>query len=708
MEIAIGGEADSEVEIAIGGEADSEVEIAIGGEADSDVEIAIGGEADSDVEIPLDDGADSGVEIMADGADDSDVEAAGPADSDVAAHLDDSDATAGIELDDGVLGDDPTTQVDSPLAAADEDDEEIDISVTAGEEPVAEEEIDVSIAAGEEPVAEEEIDVSIAAGEEPVADDDASQSPLAAAVGLEPLGDALDVEPDAAADEVPEVEAPAAPASASAMTPAQTAEDLEEADFYFQQGMHAEAKEIYDRILSLAPHHPQALLRVGEIEAAKGTGQEEAEAADAAAEVLPGGVDLGADDLFDTGDEAPGDAADDEIADPATADEDEISEPLAADDGEVSDPDAAAPAGDALGELDEDTGPLSAEPEPDVESVEATAEEVAAPEPQAAAQPSVPPMAEAEITAPVLEAGSLGAEEEDGFDLAAQLSDVFDLEDSRSGDPAIGLGRGTEEEGFEQVFAAFKQGVEGALDAGDFEAHYDLGIAYREMGLVEDAITEFNAAMGDESRKLACLHMMGLCAFDLGRMADAVAHLEQALALPEVPDDQLMALRFDLGRAHASLGDVERARSAFEAVQANDPDFQDVASQLEALEEIASDPVQGPGEPEPEAEQAEAFENFDEFVTDPPQVEEEPEYESFDDLMGDDDDDESDEAPEDDDPVSAEVAGVEPKLSEPEPSLAQDVDPGAEPSPGDETLTDTESPKGKPAGRRRKKKISFV
>ncbi|MBW2245344.1 MAG: tetratricopeptide repeat protein, partial [Deltaproteobacteria bacterium] len=57
-------------------------------------------------------------------------------------------------------------------------------------------------------------------------------------------------------------------ASASATTPAQMAEDLEEADFFYQQGMLDEARAVYDRILALAPSHPGALLRVGEIEAA--------------------------------------------------------------------------------------------------------------------------------------------------------------------------------------------------------------------------------------------------------------------------------------------------------------------------------------------------------------------------------------------------------------------------------------------------------
>jgi tetratricopeptide (TPR) repeat protein len=141
---------------------------------------------------------------------------------------------------------------------------------------------------------------------------------------------------------------------------------------------------------------------------------------------------------------------------------------------------------------------------------------------------------------------------------------------------------GTEEEGFRQVFAAFKAGVEKQLGAQDYEARYDLGIAYREMGLFDDAIGEFRTALEGPKHKLQCLHMLGLCALDLGRPADAVGHLEQALAWPELPPEQQTALRFDLGRAYEAQGDLARARAAWEAVAASDPGFADVRDRLAA------------------------------------------------------------------------------------------------------------------------------
>jgi tetratricopeptide (TPR) repeat protein len=319
------------------------------------------------------------------------------------------------------------------------------------------------------------------------------------------------------------------------------------------------------------------------------------------------------------------------------------------------------------------------------------------------------------------ESEPVSAAEEDGdFDLAAELSDVFEEDASAH---RARSSAGTEEEGFEQVFAAFKAGVDRELGAGDHEARYDLGIAYKEMGLLDDAIGEFRVAMQDADRRLQSLHMMGVCALDLGRAEDAVAHFEQALAVQDVPEDQQMALRFDLGRAEEARGDRERARAAWEAVVAFDPDFQDVGSRLEALDrEPPPEPVSDDSE--------EAFESFDdlidESVADEPAAEPEAaeEYESFDDLMSDDDDDEDESteaaaaaaelsgpesaavasAPEDD-PAGADVTQVAEVTAEEteEPVLdmapAEAFDAVPEPDP------DPESPAPK---KRRRKRISFM
>jgi tetratricopeptide (TPR) repeat protein len=411
--------------------------------------------------------------------------------------------------------------------------------------------------------------------------------------------------------------AEAAPAGAgeSASASQQIGEDLEEADFYYQQGLHSEAQAIYQRVLALAPNHPLALVRLGEIAAAQGVDPGATSGAHAVAAQAPDGE--GAEVAHDP----------------------EIGRDLADWDGEL----AAEPA--ARGANDDSTGDLQIDVEDeagiDTASADESTDEVAASagaEPGKLAPEASPSLAEAaaadadETLDPDGDTASdemasataapVAGEAEASFDLAAELSEAFgDDAPGSSSRAAAGA-----DDGFASVFGEFKKGVSRMLSEGDHEAHYDLGIAYREMGLLGDAISEFRAAMGKAARRIDCLHMLGLCTLERGDAAEAVGHFEQALAAPEATPEQQLAVRFELGRAFHALGDRMRARAAFEAVAAVDPSFCDVDEWLERTEEDAK--------PEPVAEGA-GFESFEDLMGEAAQETATAEvvHESFDDVV---------------------------------------------------------------------------
>ncbi len=385
-----------------------------------------------------------------------------------------------------------------------------------------------------------------------------------------------------------EEEAEAGGSGGSSTTPQQIVEDLEEGEFYFHQGLHDEATAVYKRVLVAAPNHPQALLRLGEIAAARGqdpAASSVAGAKTAKVAVTPaaskrgkleetdpslgeegapwsGKAPQGKPDSKTTAEDADlqqtdsqevsvdlSDLMGDEDLEPSSLGSehaDDSAELSAPDLGGESSVDETANGSGTIGDTDPDlTGAVEDETEPDV--------------------PSAP------TTAPA---------EESSFDLAAELSEVFADDDRRTSGSS-----GSLDDGFAAVFREFKRGVQRTVSQGDYETHYDLGIAYREMGLLEDAVGEFQLARESPTRRMDCLHMLGLCAIDLKRPEEAVAHFERALSLPDVPDSQQVALRFDLGRAFAEMGDRARARTAFETVAALDPEFQDVGDRLAELNE---------------------------------------------------------------------------------------------------------------------------
>jgi tetratricopeptide (TPR) repeat protein len=493
------------------------------------------------------------------------------------------------------------------------------------------------------------------------------------------LSDELEIEPalERQPEPAPVPLAASAPSEFSSTTSAEIIEELEEASFYFEQGLLDEAEAIYLRVVQRAPHHPAALLRLGELAVARGNdaAQPVADAAPAAEDASvashaaieavqevepPDDLDLTAREFGPTK-MWQDDESDDEDRDDAAA--------------------AAAPAAESEAQTPQP---------PDSTSIRVT-------ESPADAQ------SEPELTVPEVSiAEDAGAP---AFDLAAELSEAL-----TDGAPAARAGASTDADGFSSLFSEFKRGVSRTLGEGDIETHFDLGIAYREMGLLDDAIGEFHYALGSSVRRLDALHMMGLCALDVGRAVDAIGHLEQALASPDVPAERETALRFDLGRAHEIEGDRDRALDAFRRVAELDGEFQDVGARIEAL---LCGPVATGDDSAAEDEAGEVYESFDDLIaeaSDETAAVAEPEpvvtesYENFDEFLSDESEDDTTEDAED----GADEVGEGPETEvDAGPALAEPVAAATEITAPTEDPQAPDAEPEAPPGRPRRRKVSF-
>jgi pilus assembly protein FimV len=438
----------------------------------------------------------------------------------------------------------------------------------------------------------------------------------------------------------------------STTTSAKISEELEEAEFYLAQNMYDEAEKVLSRILKLVPKHPSAMLRMGELAAARG----EAPDLDLAATSSSAGTTDASEATLDT----TGAGLDD----------------LAGSDGTA--------------EIDVDV-----DVDVDVEGVtssEATAE--AAEADQGVTEKATPDEIASEDTSPteVKESEPGGGE---NFDLREALADVLsDDEELPNGDDTSGV-LSTVEDGFGSIFSDFKKGVTATLEAGDYETRYDLGIAYREMGLFEDAIGEFRVCLDCPERQFESLHLMGVCARDLLRFGDAVNHLEQALAMPEIPTERLAGVYFDLALAQQGEGEVERACASLRQTLETDANFPGAAERLAELEAA--------GDTSPKlASPDNNFESFDElFEADDDDDEDGDEamieavpvetFESFDDVVAD-----------------AEAIEVEVEAIEDAVELPDEVEEGSSSSASSSSSSVHSDDDTQPAKKGRRKKISFV
>jgi tetratricopeptide (TPR) repeat protein len=134
----------------------------------------------------------------------------------------------------------------------------------------------------------------------------------------------------------------------------------------------------------------------------------------------------------------------------------------------------------------------------------------------------------------------------------------------------------------ESVIDSFREQMARALD-GDGAARYDLGVAYFEMGLYNEALAEFEAAARCPGLEVQSYEMLAACLLATGRHAEVVELLVPVLAADGHAPRGRLGLQYSLGQAYEALGDAEQARRCFEEVALVDIEFKDIQVRLQRL-----------------------------------------------------------------------------------------------------------------------------
>ena len=172
---------------------------------------------------------------------------------------------------------------------------------------------------------------------------------------------------------------------------------------------------------------------------------------------------------------------------------------------------------------------------------------------------------------------------------AEEAHSFFDLTDVL-GDALMESGEGEEMhdatnvvekiQSVDELFNAFREGVEQQVKGDDYDTHYNLGIAYKEMMLLEPAMEEFKKAMLDPERTLECCSMLSICELEQGNQEAAAGWLRQGIQAPGWPPEDAVGLRYDLGEILAQQGRGAEALEQFQAVYELNPEYREVADKL--------------------------------------------------------------------------------------------------------------------------------
>ncbi|MFT3767726.1 MAG: tetratricopeptide repeat protein [Minicystis sp.] len=161
--------------------------------------------------------------------------------------------------------------------------------------------------------------------------------------------------------------------------------------------------------------------------------------------------------------------------------------------------------------------------------------------------------------------------EDRSFDIAASL-DALDALDAGPQQPQADPNQIS----VESVFQQFKAGVAAQISESDAATHYDLGVAYQEMGLFSDAMQEFDLASRDPNRECVCQSMIGVIHRQLGNVDAAIDAYIRGLHAQVKTRDQELALTYEIGDCYEERRATDQALYYFQRVVRMEPGYADM------------------------------------------------------------------------------------------------------------------------------------
>ncbi len=166
-----------------------------------------------------------------------------------------------------------------------------------------------------------------------------------------------------------------------------------------------------------------------------------------------------------------------------------------------------------------------------------------------------------------------GANRSEFVDMASEL--LGELEgDVTQVDPPVREA----EQSLQEIVADLRVAVSETLSDEDSETHYNLAIAYREMGLLDEAIGEFQTVARDPVYRIQCCSLLGQCLREKGLAEQAIKWLRRGLEAPQVSEDQGLSFLYDIGECQADMGDSDAARETFSEIHGINSNYRDIVA----------------------------------------------------------------------------------------------------------------------------------
>jgi tetratricopeptide (TPR) repeat protein len=135
--------------------------------------------------------------------------------------------------------------------------------------------------------------------------------------------------------------------------------------------------------------------------------------------------------------------------------------------------------------------------------------------------------------------------------------------------------------GFEEIFKELKENS--GPSAVDPNFNYNLGVASREMGFLDDAVEQFRIALEKDQNPFEAANMLGLCYKEKEQFEEAVRAFQRALQTEGIPRDKVLGVKYELGLIYKQMGKTDEALGLLREISAVDQKFRDAKNEIAHL-----------------------------------------------------------------------------------------------------------------------------
>lgn len=136
----------------------------------------------------------------------------------------------------------------------------------------------------------------------------------------------------------------------------------------------------------------------------------------------------------------------------------------------------------------------------------------------------------------------------------------------------------------EQILSESKKQISKIIDANDAQAHFDLGCAYKDMGLFDEAIEEFKIAMQNEEKEIPSLNMIAIINLERKRYTDAISIFKKLLNYDEITDEQRTEFLYQIGNAYLAIKDMSEALFYLNKIYKQNPNYRNIRQIMSLLQ----------------------------------------------------------------------------------------------------------------------------